>query len=410
MDIILSDLKEAVSQKGYITMDDIVHVLKDHPMIKVQDVIKTLKEEAIEFVREKELITVTVSKSGSLEPIQDFDESDLDFTDDIEETLLKDKSFEDLKALSTDDSVAMYLKEIGRVELLDAKTELEYANAIIKGTQAKNAYEEILLSELEVSLEELEAHKQAIFSGDLARSRIIEANLRLVVHVAKKYKERGTLQFLDLIQEGNMGLMRAVSKYDPSRGFKFSTYATWWIRQAITRAIADQSKTIRIPVHMVETIHKINRTEKVFLATHGREPTLSETALLLEMTKDKLSQIKSLNQETLSLEKKVGEEEDSTIGDFVSDEDRLSPFDEAIKASLKTELQNALEGLPERESDIIKMRFGFMKNKIYTLEEVGQKVGVTRERVRQLEKNALAKLRKKPISHKLHDFIKGLES
>jgi len=228
--------------------------------------------------------------------------------------------------------------------------------------------------------------------------------------VAKKYKERGTLQFLDLIQEGNMGLMRAVSKYDPSRGFKFSTYATWWIRQAITRAIADQSKTIRIPVHMVETIHKINRTEKAFLATHGREPTLSETALLLEMTKDKLSQIKSLNQETLSLEKKVGEEEDSTIGDFVSDEDRLSPFDEAVKESLKTELQNALEGLPKRESDIIKMRFGFMKNKIYTLEEVGQKVGVTRERVRQLEKNALAKLRKKPISHKLHDFINGLES
>lgn len=410
MDEILSQLKQEAKRKGYITLEDIKNAMNEVPTVSIQEVIKSLKSESIEFIKDQDLVTVTLSKKGDAKALEGPSEEDLDFKEDIEEALLKDKTFDDLKALSTDDSVAMYLKEIGRVELLEDDKEYELAMDVVNGEQAKRDYEEILLGEQDVSDTKISALKDLIFKGDLARSRIIEANLRLVVHVAKKYKERGSMQFLDLIQEGSMGLMRAVSKYDPTRGFKFSTYATWWIRQAITRSIADQAKTIRIPVHMVETIQKVGRIEKEYLAKHGKEPTLDETAKTLNMTKDKLIYIKGLNQDTMSLEKKLGEEEDSTYNDVISDDSSLNPLDEAIKASLKNELKTALEGLPEREADIVRMRFGFIKNKIYTLEEIGQKVGVTRERVRQLEKNALAKLRKKPISERLSDYIKDFES
>lgn len=277
----------------------------------------------------------------------------------------------------SDDSVRLYLREIGKIPLLSTEEELELAKKVQSGSKR-------------------------------AKDKMAEANMRLVVSIAKRYSGRG-LDFLDLIQEGNTGLLRAVEKFDPDKGFKFSTYATWWIRQAITRAIADQARVIRIPVHMVETINKLLRTQRRMTQELNREPTIEELSKALEMEPEKIEYVMKIKQDIHSLDAGVGrdgDEEESSLGDFIEDEDTATPEESASGQLLKEQVQEVLSSLSDREQKIVKMRFGLENGKSHTLEEVGQEFAVTRERIRQIEAKALAKLRKHKDSKKLHEYLK----
>ena len=307
----------------------------------------------------------------------EFDEPTIDDVDDDEET-------EDLDALNagqyldgiSDDSVRLYLREIGKIPLLNAEEEMELAHRVIQGDKR-------------------------------AKDKMAEANMRLVVSIAKRYSGRG-LDFLDLIQEGNTGLLRAVEKFDPDKGFKFSTYATWWIRQAITRAIADQARTIRIPVHMVETINKLLRTQRRMTQELNREPTIEELSKELDMEPEKIEYVMKIKQDISSLDAGVGrdgDEEDSVLGDFIEDEDTVSPEESATNQLLKEQVNDVLSSLSDREQKIVRMRFGLDNGKSHTLEEVGQEFAVTRERIRQIEAKALAKLRKHKDAKKLYEYL-----
>ena len=299
-----------------------------------------------------------------------------DLEDEDEETdtdvLSQDQYFDD----ASDDSVRLYLREIGKIPLLNAEEELALAQRVVAGEKR-------------------------------AKDKMAEANMRLVVSIAKRYSGRG-LDFLDLIQEGNTGLLRAVEKFDPDKGFKFSTYATWWIRQAITRAIADQACTIRIPVHMVETINKLLRTQRRMTQELNREPTIEELGKELEMEPEKVEYVMKIKQDITSLDAGVGrdgDDEDSVLRDFIEDEDGVTPEESAASQLLKEQVQSILSSLSDREQKIIKMRFGLENGKSHTLEEVGQEFAVTRERIRQIEAKALAKLRKHKDSKKLHEYL-----
>lgn len=305
----------------------------------------------------------------------------------------------------TGDPVRMYLKEIGKVSLLTAAEEVDLAMKIEAGVEA--------MTQLDASEEEggvpLERRERRRLSrieqvGLDAKQQLIEANLRLVVSIAKRYVGRGML-FLDLIQEGNLGLIRAVEKFDYTKGFKFSTYATWWIRQAITRAIADQARTIRIPVHMVETINKLVRIQRQLLQSLGREPTPEEIAEEMGLTPERVREIQKISQEPVSLETPIGEEEDSQLGDFIEDDAAVVPPDAASFSMLQEQLAKTLEGLAERERKVITLRFGLEDGHPRTLEEVGREFGVTRERIRQIESKTLAKLRHPSRSQKLKDYL-----
>ncbi len=309
-------------------------------------------------------------------PLGDIDGPALDELIDEEEddidTINNGQYFDDV----SDDSVRLYLREIGKIPLLNAEEELELAKRVVDGDKR-------------------------------AKDKMAEANMRLVVSIAKRYSGRG-LDFLDLIQEGNTGLLRAVEKFDPDKGFKFSTYATWWIRQAITRAIADQARTIRIPVHMVETINKLLRTQRRMTQELNREPTIEELAKELEMEPEKVEYVIKIKQDITSLDAGVGrdgEDEDSVLGDFIEDEEGATPEESATSQLLKEQVQSVLSTLSEREQKIIKMRFGLENGKSHTLEEVGQEFAVTRERIRQIEAKALAKLRKHKDAKKLHEYL-----
>ncbi|MCK9289944.1 MAG: RNA polymerase sigma factor RpoD [Acholeplasmataceae bacterium] len=301
-----------------------------------------------------------------------------------------------------DDPVRMYLKEIGRIPLLVAEEEVNFAMRVESGKMAQKELEEAreqgtLTDQKRVQLE------QMIEDGLIAKTKLIEANYRLVVSIAKKYVGRGML-FLDLIQEGNMGLIRAVDKFDYEKGFKFSTYATWWIRQAITRAVADQARTIRIPVHMVETINKMLRIQRQLVQELSREPTAEEIGEKMEITAEKVQQIQKISQEPISLEAPVGEEEDSSLGDFISDPNALNPYEYSVNEWVKKSLDEVLQTLTDREEKVLRLRYGLLDGKTHTLEEVGREFGVTRERIRQIEGKALRKLRQPSRKKKLKDF------
>lgn len=307
-------------------------------------------------------------------------------------------------ALLTGDPVRMYLKEIGKVSLLTAAEEIDLAMKIEAGVAATEELEKAEEEGIELERRERRRLTRVEQVGLDAKQQLIEANLRLVVSIAKRYVGRGML-FLDLIQEGNLGLIRAVEKFDYTKGFKFSTYATWWIRQAITRAIADQARTIRIPVHMVETINKLVRIQRQLLQTLGREPTPEEIAEEMDLTPERVREIQKISQEPVSLETPIGEEEDSQLGDFIEDDAAVVPPDAASFSMLQEQLAKTLEGLAERERKVISLRFGLEDGHPRTLEEVGREFGVTRERIRQIESKTLAKLRHPSRSQKLKDYL-----
>jgi len=302
----------------------------------------------------------------------------------------------------------MYLREIGRVKLLTAEEEVELAKRIEAGALAS---ERLADAEAAGTLDALPADEsrslqRSADDGDEAKSALIQANLRLVVSIAKRYVGRG-MQFLDLIQEGNMGLMRAVEKFDYTKGFKFSTYATWWIRQAITRSIADQARTIRIPVHMVESINRVHRMQRQMVQELEREPTVDELAERVGMTPERVREIQRISLDPLSLDSPVGEEDDSYLADFIKDDGAEEPLDAATRQMLQDAVRDVLDELNDREKQVVRLRFGLDDEQARTLEEVGKEFGVTRERIRQIESKTLAKLRHPHRSQKLRDYLEG---
>lgn len=360
---IKKDLLAKAKKAGHIDQRDITAAIPDTPENADQlDKLYTALADA-------NLQVTTAGAPVDDEPVELSDEW---VAEDGEEVIQEDQHYLDDIA---DDSVRLYLREIGKIPLLSAEEELALAKRVVAGDKD-------------------------------AKDKMAEANMRLVVSIAKRYVGRG-LDLLDLIQEGNTGLLRAVEKFDPEKGFKFSTYATWWIRQAITRAIADQARTIRIPVHMVETINKLLRTQRRLTQELNREPTNEEIAAAMEIEVDKVEHIMKIKQDISSLDASIrDDEEESVLADFIEDEDTISPEESATNQLLKEQVKDMLAALTEREQKIIKLRFGLEDGKQHTLEEVGQEFSVTRERIRQIEAKALAKLRKHKDARKLHDYIK----
>ena len=371
-------LIEKGKKQGSLTLDEIMGAFSDTELDKdkVENLYETLGNLGIEILESK-------AEKVAIDFSADDDDLTLDMEnidDDVDEKIKKEDDIDmdklDLslpKGISIDDPVRMYLKEIGKIPLLKPHEEVELAKRMLEG-------------------------------DEIAKQRLVEANLRLVVSIAKRYVGRGML-FLDLIQEGNLGLIKAVEKFDYVRGFKFSTYATWWIRQAITRAIADQARTIRIPVHMVETINKLIRVSRQLLQELGRDPKPEEIAKEMEMSEEKVREIMKIAQDPVSLETPIGEEEDSHLGDFIPDEDALAPAEAAAYSLLKDQIEEVLGSLNEREQKVLKLRFGLEDGRARTLEEVGKEFDVTRERIRQIEAKALRKLRHPSRSKKLRDYL-----
>lgn len=367
-----SSIKELIDRgkkNGTLTYAEMMNVLGDIELDKeqIENLYETLGQLGIEVV-EKKVISTDDDNDFSKEEDPSLEEEEEDELVDLEKI---DLSLP--KGISIDDPVRMYLKEIGKIPLLSAPEEIELAKRMGKG-------------------------------DELAKKRLVEANLRLVVSIAKRYVGRGML-FLDLIQEGNLGLIKAVEKFDYNKGFKFSTYATWWIRQAITRAIADQARTIRIPVHMVETINKLIRVSRQLLQELGREPKPDEIAKEMDIPEEKIREILKIAQEPVSLETPIGEEEDSHLGDFIPDDDAPAPAEAAAYSLLKEQIEEVLSSLNEREQKVLKLRFGLEDGRARTLEEVGKEFDVTRERIRQIEAKALRKLRHPSRSKKLKDYL-----
>ena len=390
----LAELIERGKKKGSLSSSELMDVLEDmdlesDQMDKIYD---TLENLGIDTVGEDYIPDLPDDADPPLEAMEDISE----------EEIVDPNSMVD--SFGTDDPVRMYLKEIGKVNLLSSDEEIELAQAMDAGNAAKEQ-----LAELQAAGEEIPAEVQseldkAIKKGERAKQRLAEANLRLVVSIAKRYVGRG-MQFLDLIQEGNLGLIKAVEKFDYTKGYKFSTYATWWIRQAITRAIADQARTIRIPVHLVESINRVKKTAGELLRRTGREPTAEEIAAQLDMEPARVRELIQLAQDPISLETPVGEEEDAHLEDFIRDDEAGVPADEAGRQLLRRELMNVLKSLTPREERVIALRFGLEDGRARTLEELGREFNVTRERVRQIEAKALRKLRHPSRAKRLRDYL-----
>jgi len=403
-------IKKAVDNNGYLDNEDIKEYTKDSVELYNQ-VYEDLIEEGIHIEREIQSFDFDddLSFDDSLYDDDDMVEVNLDELSltsmDVE--LIEDRELEEIEKMPAyiriDDPVRMYLKEIGRIPLLSADEEVNLAIRMEEGRYAKEQLAEIKETGREIPDAERVQLEQMSEDGLQAKNKMIESNYRLVVSIAKRYVGRG-MQFLDLIQEGNMGLIRAVDKFDYTKGFKFSTYATWWIRQAITRAVADQARTIRIPVHMVETINKLVRTQRQLVQELSREPTAQEIGEKMEISAERVQQIQRIAQEPISLEAPIGEEEDSSLGDFISDTNTLTPHETAVQEWIKKALDEVLETLTDREEKVLRMRYGLLDGKTHTLEEVGKEFGVTRERIRQIEGKALRKLRQPSRQKKLRDF------
>jgi RNA polymerase primary sigma factor len=378
------DLVAKGKERGFLTNEEVIEALApvDVSAEQMDNILQHLQDENIEVV----------------EMVDELD---------AEEFAREARSARDeelaLKA-PTNDPVRMYLKEIGKVPLLTAEQEVILAKAIDEGEAATAEIDKATDNGRKLSPTRLRELQRTERHGQLAKKKLIEANLRLVVSIAKRYVGRGML-FLDLIQEGNLGLIRAVEKFDYNKGCKCSTYATWWIRQAITRAIADQARTIRIPVHMVETINKLIRIQRQLLQDLGREPTPEEIGREMEFSPEKVREILKVSQEPVSLETPIGEEEDSHLGDFIEDSDAVVPVDAASFILLQEQLDSVLHTLSEREKKVIQLRFGLTDGHPRTLEEVGREFGVTRERIRQIESKTLSKLRHPSRSQKLRDYL-----
>ena len=375
------ELIEKGKKKGVLTFKEISDAFED-----------------IEVTPEEIERLYDIFEKESIELVEDLDK-------ELEEIEVSKEELEDLsvpEGINIDDHVKMYLKEIGKVNLLTPEEELSLAKRMADGETAKEQLEEIGEEIDEDTKKQIDL---LIADGEKAKKSLAEANLRLVVSIAKRYVGRGML-FLDLIQEGNLGLIKAVDKFDYTKGYKFSTYATWWIRQAITRAIADQARTIRIPVHMVETINKLVRVSRQLVQELGREPTPEELAKELNMPVDKVREISKISQEPVSLETPIGEEEDSHLGDFIPDEDAPAPSEAASFVLLKEQLGAVLETLSEREAKVLRLRFGLDDGRARTLEEVGKEFDVTRERIRQIEIKARKKLRFNDKNTGLKDFLR----
>jgi RNA polymerase primary sigma factor len=409
---IIEKLTQVYEQNGVLTNQQIFRMVdkkRDDFEEIIQELAKKgmLPEEFFDMIEnEGENHEVSLDELVDEQVISREVEYENDFSKEIEEELMKEKQFDSMVSIKVDDPVRMYLKEIGRVELLSTDEEYELAVLVDRAKKARLEYDTKKDEGEEISVEDRLEYEELFKRGEFASQKLVEANLRLVVSIAKRYVSRG-LQFLDLIQEGNMGLIKAVGKFDYTKGYKFSTYATWWIRQAITRAIADQARTIRIPVHMVETINKMVRTQRTLTQKLKREPTQEEVALEMGITVERVQAIQKTAQEPISLESPVGEEEDSSLGDFIADTDILTPYEYTSKEMLKRELDAALGTLTDREEKVLRMRFGLLDGKSRTLEEVGKEFNVTRERIRQIEAKAIRKLRTPTRSKKLKDFHNG---
>ena len=354
----LNNIIKKAKEKGKITYGELASELDDANTEQIDKVFDAFEDMGVSVLKEDDL---------------DLEEPDIDELEAVEDIKVEDIDLASMEGINIDDPVRMYLREIGRIPLLSYDEELELAKKVLAGDEA-------------------------------AKQKLAESNLRLVVSIAKKYVGRGML-FLDLIQEGNMGLIKAVEKFDYTKGYKFSTYATWWIRQAITRAIADQARTIRIPVHMVETINKLIRTSRQLLQQLGREPTPEEIAAEMEIPVEKVTEIQKIAQDPVSLETPIGEEDDSHLGDFIQDDDSPAPQDAAAYTLLREQLEEVMKTLTPREAKVLKLRFGLEDGKSRTLEEVGKEFNVTRERIRQIEAKALRKLRHPSRSKKLKDYM-----
>lgn len=365
-------LLEKGKKEGTVTLYDIMEAFQDKDLDKdvAENLYETLGNLGIEVINDKEFkADINLNEPDNLD-IKSIDEES---SEDTETAETETAEIAVPKGISIDDSVRMYLKEIGKIPLLKPHEEVEFARLMSEGDER-------------------------------SKQKLVEANLRLVVSIAKRYVGRGML-FLDLIQEGNLGLIKAVEKFDYKKGYKFSTYATWWIRQAITRAIADQARTIRIPVHMVETINKLIRVSRQLLQELGRDPKPEEIAKVMNMSEDKVREIMKIAQDPVSLETPIGEEEDSHLGDFIPDEDAPAPAEAAAYSLLKEQIEEVLNTLNDREQKVLKLRFGLEDGRARTLEEVGKEFDVTRERIRQIEAKALRKLRHPSRSKKLRDYL-----
>ena len=382
--------------------------LESSELMEVVDDLNLESEQMDQLYDSLEALNIDISTGEDLLPDLSDDEPAAEEIADVEEEELVDPNSL-VNNFSIDDPVRMYLKEIGKVPLLSPDEEITLAQALTAGNEASEKLEELKNAReageaVEITPEEEACLQKDFKAGETAKQKLAEANLRLVVSIAKRYVGRGML-FLDLIQEGNLGLIKAVEKFDYTKGFKFSTYATWWIRQAITRAIADQARTIRIPVHMVETINKVIRVSRQLLQELGHDPSPNEIAAEMNMPVEKVREILKIAQEPVSLETPIGEEEDSHLGDFIPDEGASEPSEAASFTLLKEQLMDVLSTLTPREEKVLKLRFGIEDGRTRTLEEVGKEFNVTRERIRQIEAKALRKLRHPSRSKKLKDFL-----
>lgn len=389
---VITELLEKAEVQGYLTSDDVLEAFPEaeENLDQLEELFSYLIESGIEIYEDK----AEAEAEGELKSR----EEEVELAKVMEELEEEDETF-DLSGISSDDTVGLYLKEMARVPLLTTEEEVRLAKLLVKGQQAerelaKNSHDPEERARLEKIVEE----------GKAAREHIIKANTRLVVSIAKKYMGRG-VPFLDLIQEGNLGLMKAVEKFDYRRGYRFSTYATWWIRQTITRAIADQGRTIRVPVHMSDRIRRLYKTARQLEQEHGRKPTPEEIAEEMDLEPRKVQWMLKVSWRPLSLERPVGEEEDSELGSFIEDDSTPTPTQSAYQHLLREKMEEVLSTLTPREARILRLRFGLQNGRSYTLEEVGQKFGLTRERIRQIEGKALRRLRHPRRSRQLRDYL-----